>query len=291
MKYCFVTLILIALFVSFKQKPAYQIFTGNKAKSIDFDKMMNGLKNADVVFFGETHNNSICHWLELQVLKNLGEVTGRKVVVGVEMFETDDQLILDEYLSGLIKEEHLINEAKLWDNYKTDYKPLVDFAKSEAIPFIATNIPRRYANIVARNGIEGLDQINDEAIEYIAPLPLEIDYELAGYNAIADMMPGHMGKSKHSANKMLDAQAIKDATMAHFIEKNLRSEHVFYHINGAFHTKNSGGIIYFLKTLNPELDIVTISMVDQENILQLEEDNKGIADYIIAIPNDMTKTF
>ena len=291
MRYPLICILFIGLNFAFKPKPAYQIFTGEKGKSIDFDKMMDGLKDADIVFFGETHNNSICHWLQLQVLKELSNTTGKDVTVGAEMFEADDQLILNEYLAGLIKEVHLNNEAKLWDNYKTDYKPLVEFAKSEQIPFIATNIPRRYASIVARKGLTALEHLDEEAKAYIAPLPLKIDYELAGYNEITDMMSGHMNKNKDSANRMLDAQAIKDATMAHFINKNLTTGRVFFHINGAFHTKNSGGIIYFLKALNPELEIVTISMVDQKNISKLEDGNKGIADFLIAIPNDMTKTY
>ena len=291
MRYYLLLIILLVTTASFKPKPTYQIFKGEKGKSIDFDKMMQGLKDADVVFFGESHNNSVCHWLQLQVLKELRQATGRDVLMGAEMFEADDQLVLDEYLSGLIKESHLLNEAKLWDNYETDYKPLIEFCKSNEIPFVASNIPRRYANIVARNGLEGLDQLDDEASKYMVPLPFEIDYELAGYNEIANMMSGHMGKNNNIGKNMLDAQAIKDATMAYFIQKNLSLESVFYHINGAFHTKNSGGIIYFLKKLNPDLNVVTISMVEQKKILKLKDENIGIADYLIAIPDDMTKTY
>ena len=103
MKNFLILILLVVITFSFKPKPAYQIFNGKKGKTVDFDKMMNGLKDADIVFFGETHNNSICHWLQLQVLKGLENSTGRKVVFGVEMFEADDQLILNEYLTGLIK--------------------------------------------------------------------------------------------------------------------------------------------------------------------------------------------
>ena len=282
---------LIMLSLAFKPKPAYQIFTGEKAKTVDFDKMMKGLKDADVVFFGENHNNSVCHWLQLQVLKELGETTGKSIRIGAEMFESDNQLILNEYLAGLIKEDHLKKEAKVWDNYKTDYAPLVEFAKDNKLPFIATNIPRRYANIVARNGLEGLDQLEDEAKKYIAPLPINVDYESAGYKEISDMMAGHMGGSKDGGKKMVNAQAIKDATMAHFISENWSAGKVFYHLNGSFHSKNKEGIISFLKQSNPDLNIVTITVVDQENIDELEEESLGLADFVIAIPADMTKTY
>lgn len=284
------TLFLMAAFSSFKPRPAYQIFTGDKGKSIDFDKMMKGLRDADIVFFGENHSNSIGHWLQLQVLKELASATGKGVVVGAEMFETDVQLVLNEYLSGLIKQEHLEKDGKVWSNYKTDYAPIVEYAKENQMPFIATNVPRRYANIVARKGLEALEELDDEGKKHIAPLPVEIDYNSPGYKEIADMMAGHMG-GHGSGKNMVDAQAIKDATMAYFILKNRSDGQVFYHLNGAFHTKNNEGIIYFLKKSNPHLNVITITMADQENIESLNEENLGLADFIIAIPNDMTKTY
>lgn len=283
-------LFLLAVFSSFKLRPAYQIFTGDKGKSVNFDKMMKGLRDADVVFFGENHDNSIGHWLQLQVLKELAVVTGKDVIVGAEMFEADVQLVLNEYLSGLIKQEHLEKEGKAWSNYKTDYAPIVDYARDNKLPFIATNIPRRYANMVARMGLDALEQLDAQGKEYIAPLPLAIDYELPGYKEVAEMMTGHMGGHGNGKN-MVDAQAIKDATMAHFIAKNWSDGHVFYHLNGAFHTKNHEGIVYFLKKLKPDLNVITITMVDQENIEELHQDHHGLADFIIAIPGDMTKTY
>lgn len=292
MKYYLFFTLFLSLSLAFKPKPAYQIFSGEKSKTMDFDKMMKDLKGADVLFFGENHNNSIGHWLELQVLKSLGETAGEALVIGAEMFESDDQLVLNEYLGGIIKEEHLTNEAKIWDNYSTDYAPLVNYAKENNLSFIATNVPRRYANLVARNGLEALTKLDEEAKKYIAPLPIEVDYELASYKEMSKMMAGHMGHgSSMRTQKMIDAQAIKDATMAYFISKNLPEGKMMYHINGSFHSKNKEGIAFFLQKSRPELKIATIMLVDQEDISKLEEDNKGLADYIIAIPSDMTKTY
>ena len=270
-------------------RPAYKIFSGNKSKAISYDKMMKGLKDADVVFFGEIHNNSICHWLELQVLKSLDADTGKGVILGTEMFEADDQLILDEYMNGTIQETHFMKEAKLWDNYETDYAPMVNYAKEKKMSFIATNIPRRYASLVARKGLEALSELDDEAKNYMAPLPIEIDYELPGYKEMSKMMGGHGGHGM--GNNMIDAQAIKDATMAYFISENLSDEKIFYHLNGSFHSKNKEGIVCFLKKSNPELTIFSITIVEQDDIQDLEEENQSLADYIIAVPSDMTRTF
>ena len=47
----------------------------------------------------------------------------------------------------------------------------------------------------------------------------------------------------------------------------------------------------FLQKSKPKLNIVTITIVEQDAIDELEEEYKGLADYIIAIPSDMTKTY
>ena len=290
MKYSFLSIAILFALVAFKPRPSYQIFSGDKAKAIDFDKMMKGVKDADVVFFGESHNNSICHWLQLQVLKELGEITGKEVVIGAEMFEADAQLVLNEYLQGIIKEDHLKKEGKVWDNYKTDYAPIVEFAKGNELSFVATNVPRRYANVVARKGLEALNELDDPAKSLIAPLPIKVDYELSSYKEILKMMGGHMGGHGSSKN-MVDAQAIKDATMAHFISENWSAGQVFYHLNGSFHSKNHEGIIAFLRQTKPDLNIVTIHIAEQESIEALTEENTGLADFVIAVPEDMTKTY
>jgi uncharacterized iron-regulated protein len=203
------------------------------------------------------------------------------------MFEADNQLILDEYLSGAISTKGFEDEAKLWKNYKTDYKPLVEFAKENHLRFIATNIPRRYASMVYKGGFEALDTLPSESRNYIAPLPVLYDPELKGYKSMLEMMGDAGG---HGGDNLPKAQAIKDATMAHFIFKNLGEGQTFIHYNGAYHSENYEGIVWYLKQLDPDLEILTISTVEQDTIDKLSEASLSIADYIICVPSDMTKT-
>ena len=106
----------------------------------------------------------------------------------MEMFESDDQTLIDEYLNGIIPERNFEDEAKLWSNYKTDYKPIVLVAKEHKIPVIATNTPRRYAAMVNRGGFEALDNLTDEAKQLIV-LPFAFDAELPGYKLMTEMSP------------------------------------------------------------------------------------------------------
>lgn len=266
-------------------KPAYQLYS-KEGKSVDYDKMIKELSKADIVLFGELHDNSIDHWLELQVAKDLFALRP-DLTLGFEMFEADDQIVLNEYLAGTIEERHLLSEAKVWDNYKNDYKPLVEFAKTSKLKAIATNVPRRYANLVFRKGIESLTDLPAEAKQWIAPLPIAIDLTLPGYKDMIDMS-GHQGPPASGEN-MAKSQAVKDATMAYFLLKNKIG--LFLHFHGAYHSQNFEGIFWHLKKSNPSLKVVTIHSVEQEDIQKLEESNKNSADYIICIPKDMTKTF
>lgn len=276
--------LLSAQLVSAQDKLAYQIFT-KEGKPVEYGKMIKELGKSEVVLFGELHDNSIDHWLELQVTKDLYQVNNN-LAIGMEMFEADDQLVLNEYLNGTIEEKHLLSEAKIWDNYKNDYKPLIEFAKEKKLNAVATNIPRRYANLVFRKGIESLNQLPDEAKKCIAPLPVEIDLALPGYKGMI-AMASH-GQNMNGEN-MAKSQAMKDATMAYFILKNRAG--IFVHFNGSYHSQNYEGINWYLKKGEPNLKIATIHTVEQESIEKLEADNKNTADFIICIPKDMNKTY
>lgn len=278
------------LTLAFKSdKPAYLIYD-SEGRNMKYQKMIETIGNADVVFFGELHDNPISHWLEFEITADLYKVAGNNLVIGAEMFETDNQLLLDEYLGLKYQADKFEAEAKLWKNYKTDYKPLVEFAKKNGIPFIATNIPRRYASIVSKGGFEVLDSLSPEAKKYIAPLPVSYDPELKCYKDMLSMpgMPGMGGKPNLNFPK---AQAIKDATMAHFIAVNLAQGKKFIHYNGAYHSDNYQGIIHYLMLYRPGIKVATITTVLQDDISSLVEENKGVADFIVAVPQTMTRTY
>lgn len=273
-----------SILVAQQDRPAYKIFT-KEGKAVDFDKMMKELSKAEVVLFGELHDNSIDHWLELQVAKDLYTINSN-LTLGFEMFEADDQIVLNEFLTGVIEERHLLIEAKVWDNYKNDYKPLVEFAKEKKLKAIATNVPRRYANLVFRKGIDALNELPSEAKKWISPLPIEMDLNLPGYKSMMTM-PTH--SATMSSENMAKSQAVKDATMAYFILQNRKGPFIHYH--GAYHSQNYEGIFWYLKKAEPSLRISTIHTVEQTSIEKLEEANQGTADFIICIPKDMTKTY
>lgn len=268
--------------------PAYSLFD-QKGKEIKYKKLLKAAIEADVVLFGELHNNPISHWMQLELTRDLFQEKGSSLVLGAEMFESDNQMLLDEYLEGIIRQRNFEDEAKLWNNYETDYKPLVEFAKTNNLKFVASNIPRRYASLVHKQGFEGLETLNASAKALLPPLPVDYDPELPGYKSMMEMMSG-MG-SGHANPNLPKAQAIKDATMAHFILENFEPGKLVIHYNGAYHSNNFEGIYWYLKNQNPDLNILTITTVEQDEIDKLSEENTGVADYTICVPSAMTKTY
>ncbi len=287
MKKILTLVLLFFVIVGFKNdKSAYKIFNAD-GKKVKYSKVLKEIALADIVFFGELHNNPICHWLQYELTKELYIELNGNIILGAEMMEADNQLILNEYLAGMISTKSYKKEARLWPNYKTDYAPLVDFAKDSNLVFVATNIPRRYASVVYKKGFEGLDTLSAEAKLYIAPLPIEYDSELPSYKS---MIEGMEGMGSHATKTLPMAQAIKDATMAYNIAGYLESGSLFIHYNGSFHSDNFEGILWYLNKYKPGLNIITIASVEQSDINELDEEYLNRANFILVIPEDMTKT-
>lgn len=274
--------LLFALSALAQPKPAYQLYQAN-GKKIRYPRMLKKLQEADIVFFGELHNNAIAHWLELELAVDLHKL--QPIQLGAEMLEADNQTALDAYFNGKIDVYEFKEQVRLWPNYKTDYEPIIEWAKKNNIRFTATNIPRRYANKVYKEDFEGLDSLSEKEKNWIAPLPIPLDTELETYQEILSMM------GDHGTPLLVKAQAIKDATMAHFILKNKQPNKLFLHYNGAFHTNKYEGIVWYINNYREGLKVKTITTVEQADVRKLKEEFRHIADFILVVPETMTKTY
>lgn len=284
-KVAFVTLLLFSSFqINAQDKAPYRIYN-SKGKKVKYKKLLKEVQQKDIILFGEFHDNPIAHWMQLELSKDLHK-TAAKLTLGAEMIERDNQDELDDYLAGTIDQIGLDTLARLWGNHKTDYAPLVDFAKDKKLKFIATNIPRKLASLVFHGGGFGaLDNLSPEEKNWVAPLPIVFDPELPQYKNILDMMPGH------ATPDLVKAQAIKDATMAYSILENHQKGEQFLHFNGAYHSDFYEGILWYLKNNQPELSYGTITTVLQEDINTLDSEHLNRADFIICVDEDMTRTY
>ncbi|MFC7670035.1 ChaN family lipoprotein [Hymenobacter humi] len=238
----------------------------------DYDQMLAELAQADVVLFGEQHNDVMAHWLELQVAKDLLRLKKPgQLVLGLEMFERDVQPLVAQYTAGTLADTAFERQARPWPNYATDYRPLLLFARQNKVPVVGTNVPRPFAQAVARGSLKALDKLPAVDRALLAPLPLKVDYELPGYKNMAAMFGGDGKAHGGGAQNIIQAQALKDATMAHFIRASCQNGQTLLHLNGSYHSDRHDGIVAYLRQYAPKLRVKTLSVVSQEQLQQARQ--------------------
>jgi len=257
-------------------------------KRTKFKKLVKAARKADVILFGESHNDAIVHWLQYNLALHLSrKLSGPQLTIGMEMFESDQQEVLNDYLAGKVEVKAIdaVGEG-LWNNFKTDYKPLVDWAAKNDVAVVATNVPRKYARVVFRGGFDALNEVSAAEKALLPPLPIPYDATLPGYVRMLEMMPGG-----HGGETFPMAQAIKDATMAHFIVASKKPGVPFLHLNGSYHSDDYEGIGWYLKKYAPELNVMTITTIEEKDPSQLSTGNRGKADFTIVVSEMLGKTY
>ncbi len=272
-------------------RPAYVILD-KSGHRVEYSKMLKTLSRADVCLFGEMHDDPISHWLELSLAQDFYSIKKDRLVMGAEMWESDNQPVLDEYSKfGLINVTTYEENSRLWTNYR-DYRPILDYAVENGIPFVATNVPRRYARMVSDFGVEVLDSLPQTAYQWLAPMPLKVDYTEIIYSVIGESFKqmGSAPMMKKNVQNIVAAQALKDATMAHFIAESMKAGDFFFHFHGELHSAFHSGIGYYLKLYRPSLKICTVSVISEDNPAGYRPE-KPRADFTIVVPSSMTKTY
>lgn len=266
----------------------FKFFDVKMQKTISVDDIIKDMSNADVLFFGEEHNDSIGHYLEALIFKKMIQAYPNKAALTLEMFHTDVQPIINEYLNGSISEKNFIKEARAWNNYK-DYRPLIEEAKTNKLSVIGGNAAARYSNAVTRNGLEVLTTFPKESKQFIAPLPIDT---AAGryYDKFIETLGGHsMG-----GMKVYQTQNFWDATMAWSIAKFAKANKdvKIFQVNGRFHSDEKLGTLAKLKNYAPKLKILNISAFSADDFINPDwEKYKTLGDYIIITDPTVKKTF
>ena len=261
-----VLVVLLSVSQVFTQSPEkYTVFTGKGEPSSVAD-IVKSLENTDVVFLGELHDDAVGHAVQYEIFKQAVEQYSprRKVTLSLEMFETDVQIVVDEYLKGLITENHFLQSSRPWGNYKTDYRPLVELAKERKLDVVAANAPRRYVNMVSRGGRSALDDLSKQAKSWLAPLPYAEASE--AYSKKFKALMGPSAEAQMGLDNILSSQSLWDATMAYSVAESLKKNKrsLVFHLNGGFHTENRLGTVeHFMKYRpNGKALVVTIKYVD-----------------------------
>lgn len=260
----------------------------SKGKPVGIPAMLQILEDQEIILFGELHNDQTLHQLQLLISTQLNN--SKKLVLGAEMLERHDQSLIDEYLQGIIDTSHLYKEADLWPNFKTDYLPLLDFAKENQLPFVASNVPRSLSKVAAFKSIGQLDSIRNDSINtLVCPFPFELPEKAKPYK---ELIKSDFGASHGmDTRKIVAAQALKDATMAFSILEYYQPGQLFIHFNGDYHSKDHGGIAHWIKTYSDKkMDVSVISSVESTN-LKFNKEWKKQGDFIIVVLEKGPKSY
>lgn len=262
------------------ENSAFKIYSSLEQKEITLDDLVNGVSEVDVLFFGEEHNDSIAHSLQDELYQALLSKYGT-VTLSLEMFETDCQVVLDEYMGGWISQGKLIKDGRAWNNYENDYSPMVMTAKDKGQTVIAANAPRRYVSMVSGKGVEVLENLPEASLTYLPSFPI-YTADSAYYKRFAQAM-GEVGHSMEN-NNYFYAQCVWDATMANRIYTRWRKhkKEMIFHLNGRFHSDYQQGTVSQLRRLTKKVQIKNISCFPVLNIDNPDwKAYAGIGDFII----------
>ncbi len=271
----------------------YRIFDakGNPSK---INYLLDAAGRSDVVFLGENHDDAVAHSLQAEIFKNLQQKFAgkREIALSLEMFERDVQIVLDEYLKNLITEKKFLDDSRPWNNYKTDYRPLVEFARENNLFVIAANAPRRYVNMVSRNGRDSLNVLSTEAKKWLAPLPYAESSD--EYSKKFTVLMGATSGDNHSVYKILASQTLWDATMAYSIAEFLKKQKntLVVHLNGSFHTENRLGTAEQFLRLNPKAKILVVTMRYEDNFTKFDKSkHENLGDFVILTDAKVPRSF
>jgi uncharacterized iron-regulated protein len=273
----------------------YRIYSVKLAREVSVSDVVTDMSNYDVLFYGEEHNDSVTHYLEHKILAALHQKFAAGLALSMEMFERDVQPVMNEYLTSDIREKNFKKDARTWSNYK-DYRPMVEFCKTNHLDIVCANAAGRYSNLAGRKGQKGLAALPEESKEYFAPLP----YDTASgkyYEKLVGLFDDGSKKKKQSTGEsfsLIMAQSLWDATMAYSIFEYLQ-KHTgvkVFQLNGRFHSDEHFAAVTQLKKYNPALRCLVISSGSDEKFSNLDwKKHEHLGDYIIITDPKVPKTY
>ncbi len=271
----------------------YRIVSASTRTDVTQAQLLDRVSHADVVFFGEQHDDPETHRAEFETLAAIGKL-GRPVVLSLEMFERDVQPVLNDYLAGRISESDFLAHSRPWPRYATDYRRLVELARANHWPVIASDVPRPFASAVGRKGLAALDTLpSAERLNAARELSCPIDdYHARFMDSMHSHSTGSGGKPEPGdslptamAERFYLAQCVKDETMAESIVKArlaAPSNAIVVHFDGAFHSDYRQGTVARVRRREPSWNIVVISAVPvPDPMIAPIAPESGVADFVI----------
>jgi uncharacterized iron-regulated protein len=204
------------------------------------------LRDTRLLLIGESHTTADFHRVQLRVIRALHE-SGRKVMIGLEMFPYTEQKSLDNWRDGLLTEPGFLTLARwyeFWGYHWNYYRDIFLYARDNRLSMYGVNAPRAVVTAVRQKGIDNLSDTDKQHV----PPTIDIDSgdHLTFFKASFDddnSMHGNMPESM--LKSMQAAQATWDASMGYNSVKALKaapSDSILVVLVGSGHVAYGVGI-------------------------------------------------
>ncbi|BEU02341.1 hypothetical protein OAG1_11410 [Agarivorans sp. OAG1] len=238
------------------------------------------LADSQVILFGEYHSHPAIHLAQLRLLEALYQQQNQ-ISLSMEQFNRSQQALLDSYLANEIGEEWLIKQTKAWDNYRSDYRPLVEFAKDKQLTVVAANAPREHVRCIGQQGLGYLEGLEESERSKLAQ-----DFS-TNDPAYQQRLFGnaHHGDSEQSKNHFF-AMLAWDETMAESIALQLQSQTTqqVMHTVGNFHIEQRQGTYSRVEQRLEGKKVSSLVTINHSEFVELSEQQKqALGDYLIVV--------
>ena len=171
-----------------------------------------------IIYIGESHDRFAHHLMQLEMIKGLHQ-RGKKVAIGMEMFQRPFQKELDDYLAGRIDERALLKSTEYFRRWRFDYnhyRPILQFAREAKIPVIALNAPREITDKISQGGLEAL------SLDEKKDISAHLDFSDEAYREkLKKVFDEHKEFGPKSFDHFYQVQVVWDETMAESIDAYL----------------------------------------------------------------------
>jgi aminopeptidase N len=237
----------------------------------DLAEVVRQVEDRKIVYVGETHDRFSHHVVQLEVIKALHR-QGKKVAIGMEMFQRPFQGAVDDYIEGKIGERKFLEGTEYFKRWKFDYhlyRPILQYARAEKIPVVALNLRTEIVEKVAREGLDSLSEGEKELI------PRQMDFSDEPYRArLREIFQEHRDFPGGNFDFFYQSQILWDETMAESIDSFLKKnpDYQMVVLAGAGHLAFGSGIPRRTARRNGEKYAI---------LLNDAELARGVADYVL----------
>ena len=226
------------------------------------------LNRYPLVYVGEIHDNPASHRLQLDILKSMQASNPAQTVLGMEMFNHEQQTALDRWVAGELTEKAFLRESRWYENWGGDfelYRELLTYCRQQKIPVIGLNASKALGRKVSMTPLADLDE------ETRQKLP-EMDMDDPYQQAMIEKIFGAHGAGATMIDSFARQQTLWDETMAASVADYLQEypERRMLVIAGGWHINYGFGIPRRVHRRLP----VPYVLVGGEN-LEVAEEKRG----------------